>query len=169
MYIVNVHPSLCEACESQAADLRSIAEELLDQEESRQRDARKKRVRGEEDMSDAQSPDAQRPDAQRKESEQAELLAAAYWGIVPQILKISDLVKRDDLIEQGEIEEGMSFTQVCAKWMSDCQSVGAEIHEQGGCVLMRWAVEKFVPRDQHCVFDAGFDKVGNDADRWGQS
>lgn len=48
MFIVNVHPSLCEACESQAADLRSIAEELLAQEEALQ-EARKKR--GREDQS----------------------------------------------------------------------------------------------------------------------
>lgn len=32
---------------------------------------------------------------QRKESEQVELRTAAYWGIVPQILKIADLVKRE--------------------------------------------------------------------------
>ena len=35
---------------------------------------------------------------QRKESENVELLAAAYWGIVPQILDIAQLVKRDDLL-----------------------------------------------------------------------
>lgn len=48
MFIVNVSPSLCEACESQAADLRPIAEELLAQEEALQ-EARKKR--GREDQS----------------------------------------------------------------------------------------------------------------------
>lgn len=104
---------------------------------------------------------------QRKESENVELLAAAYWGIVPQVLEITHLVKRDDLIQKGQIEEHTTLTKVCAEWMSDCRRVGADIHAKGGCSLMYWAVEKFVPRDQHCVFDAGFEGVGNDADRWG--
>ena len=44
MYILNVHPGLCAACESQAADLRLIADELLTAEEALQ-EARKKRGR----------------------------------------------------------------------------------------------------------------------------
>lgn len=44
MYILNVHPALPEACESKAADLRPIAEELLAHEEALQ-EARKKRNR----------------------------------------------------------------------------------------------------------------------------
>jgi hypothetical protein len=33
MYIVNIHPSQTEAIEAKAADLREVAQELLDDEE----------------------------------------------------------------------------------------------------------------------------------------
>ena len=43
MFIVNLHPKLEAACESQVADLRPIARHLLEKEEERQQSAKRAR------------------------------------------------------------------------------------------------------------------------------
>lgn len=88
---------------------------------------------------------------------------ASTYNILEHIATVKDLVKRCDAINTGKTEYS---AELCLSWRSDCRNVGTVIHEQGGCDLMMWVVDAFVPRVMHCNFDQGFDGVGTGGDLW---
>ena len=88
---------------------------------------------------------------------------AAEHDISEQIAIVCDLVKRCDCINSGETEYS---EEACRSWISNCNKAGQVIHKKGGCDLMRWVIEKFVPRAMHCNFDQGFNGIGTEGGKW---
>ena len=100
---------------------------------------------------------------ERIQAEEHNMSIASTYNILEHIATVKDLVKRCDAINTGKTEYS---AELCLSWRSDCRNVGTVIHEQGGCDLMMWVVDAFVPRVMHCNFDQGFDGVGTGGDLW---
>lgn len=85
-------------------------------------------------------------------------------GIFEEIKELRRLLAEEEAAENAEKHPPKEWFD---KFHADCKMLGEALWEKGGCDMLHYAIDTFVPRAQKTTMDRGFDGVGRGDDVWG--
>ena len=99
----------------------------------------------------------------RSASEPSEAMLKAN-GIFEEINELRRLLAEEAAVESGEEYPSEEWLE---KFRADRKKLGEALWAKGGCDMLQYVIETFVPRAQRSTIDYGFNGVGRGNDVWG--